>query len=130
MLGGGTRSGGIGGARLLGLVAKELPCDRGRGGSTAFCFRTEDDRILDGREATGRCSAFLELPEVRGRPLWSKEGRGPSFTFGVDEYVEARSSSRSEGRADCVDTRTSSEGRGNSSRMLRYLERPELEAGD
>lgn len=48
-------------------------------------LRTEEDRMLDGREATGRCSEFLELPEVRGRPLWSRDGRGPSLTFGVVE---------------------------------------------
>lgn len=44
--------------------------------------------------------------------------------------MEARSKSRREGRADCVDMRASSDGRGNSSRMFRYLERPELDAGD
>lgn len=54
--GGGTSRGGIGGARLLGLLAKELPWERGRGGSGAalFDFRIEDERILDGKDATGR----------------------------------------------------------------------------
>ena len=85
MLGGGTSSGGIGGARLLGLVAKELPWDRGRGGS-AFGFRREEERMFDGSEATGRCSEFRELPEVRGRPPWSKDGRGPNLTFGEPVY--------------------------------------------
>ena len=65
---------------------------------------------------------------MRGRPLWSSDGRGPSFTLGV--IPAARSRSRNEGRADWVDMRTSSEGRGNSSRILRYLERPELDSVD
>jgi hypothetical protein len=53
MFGGGTKSGGIGGARLIGLDAKELPCDRGRGTSTVD-LRSEDERIPEGSEATGR----------------------------------------------------------------------------
>lgn len=51
--GGGTKSGGIGGARLLGLEAKELPCDRGRGASV-LDLRTEDERMPVGIDATGR----------------------------------------------------------------------------
>lgn len=127
MLGGGTNNGGIGGARLFGLDAKELPCDRGRGTST-WDFRSGDERIPAGSDATGRCSRFRAVPAVRGRPLWSTDGRGPNFTFGG--MPAARSRSRSEGRADWVDIRTSSDGRGNSSKMLRYFERPELESGD
>jgi hypothetical protein len=61
-------------------------------------LRTEDGRMPAGMEATGRWSGFRELPEVRGRPLWSSEGRGPSLTLGV--YPAARSRSRNEGRAD------------------------------
>lgn len=55
MFGGGTKSGGIGGARarLVGLEAKELPCDRGRGAS-ALDLRTDDERIPVGIDATGR----------------------------------------------------------------------------
>ena len=54
VLGGGTNNGGMGGgARLVGLIAKELPCDRGRGAST-FVFRTDDERIPAGKDATGR----------------------------------------------------------------------------
>lgn len=69
--GGGTSSGGMGGALLLGLLANELPWERGRGGSGAalFDFRTEDDRMLEGSDATGRWSGLRELPAVRGRPL-------------------------------------------------------------
>lgn len=44
--------------------------------------------------------------------------------------MEARSNSRSEGRADCVDIRTSSDGRGNSSKIFRYLERLEVDSGE
>jgi hypothetical protein len=66
---------------------------------------------------------------VRGRPLWSTAGRGPSLTFGV--YPAARSRSRNEGRADWVDIRTSSDGRGNSSRMFLYREYSEVtDSGD
>lgn len=61
-------------------------------------FRNDEERIPAGSEATGRCSVFLEDPEVRGRPLLSTEGRGPSFTFWV--YDPVRSRSRSEGRED------------------------------
>lgn len=50
------------------------------------------------------------------------------MTFGW--IPAARSSSRSEGLADWVDIRTSSDGRGNSSKIFRYLERSELESGD
>ena len=57
---------------------------------------------------------------MRGLPLLSTDGRGPSLTFGV--YPAARSKSRIEGREDCVDNRASSEGRGNSSKIARYLE--------
>lgn len=57
---------------------------------------------------------------MRGLPLLSTDGRGPSLTFGV--YPAARSKSRSEGRLDWEDNRGSSEGRGNSSKMVRYLE--------
>lgn len=85
-----------------------------------FCFRTEDERIFVGRDATGRWSKFRELPAVRGLPLLSTDGRGPSLTFGV--YPAARSKSRSEGRLDWLDNRASSEGRGNSSKIVRYLE--------
>jgi len=53
MFGGGISSGGIGGARLIGWTAKEFPCDRGRGTST-FDLRSEDERIPEGSEATGR----------------------------------------------------------------------------
>lgn len=54
MDGGGTNNGGIGGARLFGLDAKELPCDRGRGTSTLLDRRIEEGRIPAGSEATGR----------------------------------------------------------------------------
>lgn len=77
-------------------------------------------RIFVGREATGRWSTFRELPAVRGLPLLSTDGRGPNLTFGV--YPAARSKSRSEGLLDWVDNRASSEGRGNSSKIVRYLE--------
>lgn len=56
----------------------------------------------DGMEATGRCSTLrAAVPAVRGRPLPSTEGRGPSFTLGLNPA--ARSSSRKDGLADCVD---------------------------
>lgn len=57
---------------------------------------------------------------MRGLPLLSTDGRGPSLTFGM--CPAARSKSRSEGRLDWVDNRASSEGRGNSSKIVRYLE--------
>lgn len=60
-------------------------------------FRTDDERMPAGIEATGRWSGFRELPDVRGRPLGSTAGRGPSLTLGV---YPARSRSRNEGRAD------------------------------
>lgn len=65
---------------------------------------------------------------MRGRPLLSTDGRGPSLTF--EGYPAIRSKSRSDGREDWVDKRVSSEGRGNSSRILRGLRRPELESVD
>jgi hypothetical protein len=53
MFGGGTKRGGIGGARLIGLDAKALPWDRGRGAST-LGLRNEEERMPEGSEATGR----------------------------------------------------------------------------
>lgn len=93
-----------------------------------LCFRTEEERMFVGREATGRWSVFRELPAVRGLPLLSTDGRGPSLTFGLSPA--ARSNSRREGREDWVDFRASSEGRGNSSKMFRYLELERSESID
>lgn len=51
-----------------------------------------------GRDATGRWSGLRELLDVRGLPLLSTDGRGPSLTLGVKPA--SRSKSWSEGRAD------------------------------
>jgi hypothetical protein len=59
-----------------------------------------------GKDATGRCSALrVRFPAVRGRPLPSTDGRGPSLTFG--EYALVRSRSLKDGLVDWVDRRGS-----------------------
>ena len=58
-----------------------------------------EERIPAGIVATGLGSCFrTKEPAVRGRPLLSAEGRGPSFTFGRCKL--ATSKSRREGLVD------------------------------
>lgn len=100
---GGTSNGGTAGT-LLATGVPWPPEDRGREG-LGLDLRKDDDRTPAGKDATGRRSALRErLPAVRGRPLPSTEGRGPSFTLAL---YPARSRSRTEGRADCEDWRGS-----------------------
>lgn len=107
---GGTNRGGTGGAvlDLLDMPEKDatvLPCDRGRAGA-GLDFRKDDERMPAGNETTGRCSALRDrFPAVRGRPLPSTDGRGPSFTFCL--CTLERSRSRRDGLADWVDLRGS-----------------------
>lgn len=105
MEGGGTIKGGTGGRFRVDTDATELPWDRGRGPSGAG-LRNGDDRIPAGNEATGRWSGRDKLPDVRGRPLLSTAGRGPSLIFRFRE-VEPRS--WNDGLADWEDFRDSYE---------------------
>lgn len=95
---GGTSNGGTGGTIRPDIDATVLPWDRGRAG-LGLLLRREDDRMPAGKEATGRCSALRDrFPAVRGRPLSSTEGRGPSLTFCL--YTPVRSRSFKDGLAD------------------------------